>query len=307
MIMHARMFLGALGTGFAIAMLTGCQAPPQSPGAGALPLSVVRAARQRDLLYVSSLSGSVSFYTYPQGKLVGTLTDSDGEGGLCSDRQGNVYVPSPEYARVTVYAHGGTTPTATLVDDSGPLECAVDPKSGDLATSSEAGVLEIYPGGGGTPASYSIVGVAALFFCTYDDKGDVFADGEDDAGSFELVELAHGSSTLKIVTVNATVPDETAIAWNGKYLLLQTAETSGNATFAFVKVSGSNGKIVGTTTLTAAENSYGPTQFWIQGRTLIEPEDGNADVGLWNYRAGGSPAKTLQSLGSELIGVTVSR
>jgi hypothetical protein len=90
-------------------------------------------------------------------------------------------------------------------------------------------------------------------------------------------------------------------------LVIQIAEASGTATFALVKVSGSSGKVVGTTTLTATENSYGPTQFWLQGRTLIEPDGGNAYVGLWNYRAGGSPTKTLQDLDSELIGVTVSR
>lgn len=151
---------------------------------GALP-----AARQGDLLYVSSLTGSVNFYTYPKGKLVGTLTASDGSGGLCSDEQGNVYVPSPEYARVTVYAHGATEPTATLADNSGPIECAVDPQSGDLATASEAGVLEVYPRGSGTPSSYSIVGIAALFFCTYDDKGDLFADGENDAGYLSLIHI----------------------------------------------------------------------------------------------------------------------
>jgi hypothetical protein len=305
--MRTRMLLGALGTGFAIVVLTGCQAVSQSPGAGALPPSDARPAKNRDLLYVSSLTGAVSFYSYPQGKLAGTLTAPDGEGGLCSDRQGNVYVPSPEYARVTIYAHGATTPSATLTDDSGPLECAVDPKTGDLATTSEAGILDVYPRGSGTPVSYSIVGVATLFFCTYDDKGDVFADGENDAGYFELVELEHGSPTLKIISVDATVADETGIQWNGKELVLQTAQVDGTATFAFVKVSGSTGKVVGTTGLTAPPNSYGPTQFWLQGPTLVQPDGGNADIGFWNYRAGGSPTKTLQSLGSEQIGVTVSR
>ena len=55
-------------------------------------------------------------------------------------------------------------------------------------------------------------------------------------------------------------------------------------------ISGSSGTKVGPTPLTGSKDVV---QFWVQGKRLIGPDAGLADVGLYNYPAGGSPTKTI--------------
>lgn len=88
-----------------------------------------------DLLYVSSAKdGGVYAYSYPQGALKGWLLDRRA-GGLCSDRDGDVFVP--EGGQILEYNHGGTQPLAVLHNPLGgaPQFCAVDPSTGNLALS----------------------------------------------------------------------------------------------------------------------------------------------------------------------------
>ena len=99
-------------------------------------------ASQQDLLYLASSSseGSVYVYTYPQGRLAGTLTGFIAPRGECSDSAGDVFIvaySNSSYTASTIYefAHGGTDPIATLSDPDGAVGCAVDPTTGNLAAS----------------------------------------------------------------------------------------------------------------------------------------------------------------------------
>src|SRR6202042_651602 len=87
-----------------------------------------------DLVYISSYANAVYVYSYPAGPLVGTLTGFNNPIGLCSDAKGNVWVTNASGGNIVEYAHGGTSPIATL-QDSGqtPEDCAVDPTTGNLA------------------------------------------------------------------------------------------------------------------------------------------------------------------------------
>lgn len=294
---------------------TGCQGAAQPPTAGialrsvgTLPQAVV-SRQQHDLLYVSAFNGPLYMFTYPQGKLIGQVTTNFGGAGICSDKQGNVYVDTPTAYTVYVFAHAGLFPIYELDESSEgalPYGCAVNRRTGDLAVTNLNGFVSVYNGARGTPRPYSLPGFYEAFFCAYDDKGDLFATGDDNTGRFTLAELPAGSGSAKAITVDASIAIGYAIAWNGKDLVLQSAAVSGSATLLRIKVKGSSGTVVGTTTLAAPVNSY-PAQFVIDGHALVEPDSGNADVGFWAYPAGGSPTKTLQSVGSELIGVTISR
>jgi hypothetical protein len=288
---------------------TGCQGVSQTPSAGAMLPTAPVPAHRHALLYVAAAGGAVYAFTYPQGKLAGQLTLDYGAEGMCSDKRGNVYIASPDDYTVSIFPHAGLFPIGYLNEEDQevlPDGCASDFKTGDLAVTNFEGGVEIYKGGSGMPEGYSLSGLYEAFFCTYDDKGDLFVSGENDGRTFALAELPAGSQSSKQISINATISAGTAVAWNGKDLVLQSADASGTATILALRVSGSSGRVVKTTTLTAAANSS-PTQFVLDGGTIVEPDDGNADVGFWKYPAGGAPTKTLQSVGSELIGVTISR
>lgn len=269
-----------------------------------------RTAHARDFLYASSLLAELYVYSYPQGKAVGSVPLSTASTGLCSDRRGNVYVTSFVGGTITIFPRLGVFPIAILnAAEDGPNGCAVNPKTGDLAVAGQGGYVLVYPRGRGTPASYSLSPITNFYFCTYDDNGNLFADGEVGefgSGGFGLAELPVGSQTMKAISVDATVALQNALQWSGKNLVLQSSGASGSATFLGVKVSGSQGTVVSTTTLTAPANEF-PPQFLLHGSALLEPDDGNADIGFWKYPAGGSPLKTLSTGESDLFGVTLIR
>src|ERR1700722_2239249 len=108
-------------------------------------------AKGKSLVYVSSvLSNDVYVYSYSTQQLVGTLTGFTTPYGLCSDKKGNVWIVNDGASQLVEYAHGGTSPLATL-SDSGeyPEGCAVDPQTGNLA------VTNFYSqSGGGSVAIY---------------------------------------------------------------------------------------------------------------------------------------------------------
>lgn len=289
--------------------VAGCQGASQPPSGGSALPSVAVPVHRHDLLYVSSFGGAVYAFTYPQGKLAGQLTMNYGAAGMCSDKRGNVYIVAPNVYSVYEFPHGGIFPIDILnEEDEGvlPYSCATDPKSGDLAVVNYEGGVEVYKGGSGKPAGYSLANLEEAFFCTYDDKDDLFVSGEGREGNFVLAELPEGSGSSKDISISASIAVGYGIAWNGKDLVLQSADTSGNATLLTVSVSGSSGTVLKTTTLTAPANAS-PTEFVLDGHTIVEPDSDNADVGFWTYPAGGAPTKTLQNVGSELIGVAISR
>jgi len=64
-------------------------------------------AKLRELLYVSDdATYDVYVFSYPQGKLVGTLTGFAAPGSLCSDAQGDVFIPNVLTSTIVEYAHG---------------------------------------------------------------------------------------------------------------------------------------------------------------------------------------------------------
>lgn len=299
--------------GIAAAMLlAGCGGAQSAalPNAGAFAPNIVPAAKARDLLYVSSTWGGGIYVTsYPDGKPVGHIPYDGGPYGLCSDAKGNVYAMGVLSEIIVEYAHGGIDPIATLNDaPESPEGCAVDPGSGNLAVADGGNEIQIYTHGRGTPTNYSGKGVYSFFFCTYDDKGNLFTTAENYAEQFMLEELPKGSSALQSISVPGSIPTGYAIQWDGKYVALQASTASGQTTIDRLSIAGSSAKIVSSTTLDGTSGDELPAQFWIAGGKLALIEGNNADVGIWKYPAGGEALKTLDGVGSGLlIGVTVSR
>ena len=88
--------------------------------------------------------------------------------------------------------------------------------------------------------------------------------------------------------------------WDGTYVAVGDAAASPSVLYQF-SISGGAGTEAGSTTL---GNTTTVRQFWIQGGTIVAPDLGGHDVGLFNYPAGGSPGNTIA--GVSAYGATVS-
>ena len=306
-----------------IVALSGCGgglSPSGVPGSipGATRFEPLRSpiapkARGESLLYASSVNNcDVYVFTYPRGRIVQTINVCDlGFGpafGLCTDKAGNIFMDMGAGFSVFEFAHGGTQPIAQL--ESGtllPVGCSIDRKTGDLGVASVTGSLAVYKNASGDPAIYSLSDIEAFYFCTYDDHGNLFAAGEHSNSSFALVELPKGAGALREISVNGTITPGYGLQWDGQHLALGAAQTSSQFVVDRIRVSGRRATVIGTTTLDASANSSVPVEFWIQGKTIIQPQAENGQIGFWNYPAGGEQIRDIGLPGSMLSGVTVSR
>ena len=291
-------------------MLAGCggsQPPIGAPGAmQQTPTNATHADRGaswmlpgtssgNDLVYAADPAGALWVISYPQGQLVGVV-DLPFEwhaGGICSDSRGDVFVPMGPYGETVEYAHGGTTPIAILSDGGGdPWSCSVDPTTGNLAVatinwdSEQDDSVAVYAGAQGDPTYYY---GAYVYFCGYDNQGNLFVDGSPFA---EL--LSGGQSLIKIKLPHYLGGGQ--VQWDGTYMTV----ASGSASKIYrLKISGSTGRVVGKSHLIGI-NAREETESWIQGSTIIAPighSDVEHRVGFWNYPSGGK-ASMVVDLGS---------
>lgn len=322
---NATLLLRAVGALPALALLVACGGVfgsfGGSPPSAGLPASVRTdsthswispAAGRRDLLYVSSvLTDDVYVYTFPGGNLSGTLTGFQLPYGLCSDKKGNVWIVNDRAAAIVAYAHGGTSPIATLSDPGVyPYGCSVDPTTGNLAvtnaytTGSGAGSVSIYTDAKGTPKTYEDPAIFYFRFCGYDDEGNLFVDGWNQAETqVEFAELHRGKIKFKSIALNESIENPGGVQWDGKYIAVGDVDKS-----LIYQISGD--RVVGTTALTGANFV---NQFWVtrgtkdhpQGVKVAAPSQDGGAVGIYAYPAGGAPTKTIDV--SEPFGATISK
>jgi hypothetical protein len=130
-------------------MLSGCggsQPPISAPGATTQTSTVAThadrgkswmlpEAKSEDLLYISDAgNNTVTAYTYPRGRLVGTLGGFDFPYGQCVDKLGDVFIANTNASNIVEYRHGSSSPVATIGDaGEHPAGCSVNPLNGDLA------------------------------------------------------------------------------------------------------------------------------------------------------------------------------
>ena len=249
---------------------------------------------KKDLLYVSNFYGDdILVFTFPGGKLVGTLTGLGGS--LCASATSGDWWASGD-DEMLEFKHGGKTPIKTLSGASG--SCAVDPKTGDLAVLSGDGII-IYPGGSGSGTPYC-TGMGSAYFDGYDDRDDLFLDGITSADTFDLIELPRGSSACETITLSQTLEFPGAIQWYGKYLAVGDQEARVIYHFA---IHGTNAKEIGSTELGGSSDVV---TFYIQKPYVVGADAGNENVAMWDYPAGGSPVKVLSGQFDLPIGVIVS-
>jgi hypothetical protein len=254
-------------------------------------------AVSQDLLYVSDVR-TVTVYSYPQGKLQGTLRHFYIATGMCVDKNDNVFIVDDGYYKIFEYAHGGTKRLATLQSPTkDPVGCSIDPTTGNLAVASlgfgSAATIAIYKNARGKPTTYQDSAIYQMYFCGYDDKGNLFVDGisAPGSGNFALAELPKGTSTFTNIAVSQYIAYPGGVQWDGKHVAVGDQNTPVIYQFA---ISGSNGTKVGTTPLGSGAQYV--KQFWIQSQTVVAPNvtSGSAsNVLLFKYPAGGSATKRI--------------
>lgn len=281
---------------------------------------------KQNLLYVSDLFHSdVYVYSYPGRKLEGTLSVTEPV-GLCVDKSGDVFITSRSGEEILEYAHGGSQPIATI-NDAGyfPLDCAVDASTGDLAVANYCeisgddcigpGNVDIYKSISGTPVSITDTAIPLFYDCGYDSRGNLFAAGNKDQPppAFQLAELKNGQKTFDNISLDRVVYWPAGVLYDGKYVVVGDGDAGGKegtSSIDQVAVKGTQGTIVSTTDLAKAGEI---AHFWIQGSTLIAPDNlpfgpGNFpnNVLFYSYPKGREPTAVITGHFGVLDGATVS-
>ena len=255
-------------------------------------------ARTRDLLYISN-SKTVTVYSYPQGKLEGSLRFGFSPSGECADKKGDVFVTNLDNREIVEYAHGSKRPIQVLYSPSDdPAGCAIDPTTGNLAVSSlgfgNNGSVAIYKRARGAPTKYVNEKFYEYFLCSYDNNGNLFVDGLSAAGTGHFIfgELAKASATLNTVALNKYIGFPGGVQWDGKHVVI--GDQSSSVIYRFV-VSGNNGTEVGETSL--GSNVGDVFQFFIRNDTIIVPNQCESsctgNVLYYHYPTGGPAVKKI--------------
>lgn len=307
------MNVSVTGTALSICLVAGglaaCGGSSQMGTPAATPQNrswMLPEARGTNLLYLSGYTSSdVYVLSYPQGKLVGTLSGLNGPAGLCSDRNGNVFITESE--AIVEYAHGGTTPIAKFGDPGTyAQDCAVDPATNNLAvvnftTRQGHGNVIIFPGEKQDPIVYFDPQMADYSGCAYDGGGNLFVDGYD--GTVNFAELPKGSGSF----VNLSVPfgGLAGMQWDGKYLAIASYYYSGVGEIFRESVSGSKVTGHGAVLLETKKKLVRVVYFALDGKRLIGPS-GSSDnfIGYWKYPKGRRDIRLIK--GYSTIGVALS-
>ena len=235
--------------------------------------------------------------SYPAGEVVGSLpVGGHGFGtGDCVDGAGNVYIGND--TSVVEYAHGGTTPINTFnLPGTGALGCSVDPTTGNLAVAfgSQNANIAVFPPGGGTPATYGAV--ISSRTCGYDNQGNLFVAGYN-GQDYGLSELPANSNEFVALKIIGKVGRPGQVQFDGQYIAYE-GTTKGKATITELSISGSTATAVKQITLKGIKgNSY---LSWIYNGVILVPFSQRGlyakKIGIWNYPAGGKPARVYNKL-----------
>ncbi len=249
--------------------------PPLQPGASWVSPDV----KNTDLVYISNYYASdVLTFTFPGGKAVGTIGNVGDPAGECtsSTSKGNWWVVASGSDQVLEFAHGGTTPIATVsVSQGEPETCSLDPLTGDLAVAILGdGDVVIFKHGKGSGATYN-TGLEEISGVAYDPKGELFVDGTQSGSSSALLGRPKGAHSFETITLNQTINEGGSMQWYGKYLVIED-----NGALARFAIHGKTGTFQGSTPVGASAG------FSIAENDVAVVNPGNEDGDIYSYPKG---------------------
>jgi hypothetical protein len=290
------------------------------------------------LLFVSDNSTyDVYIFSLPDFTLKGTLTGFSEPQGMCSDRNGDIWLANTGLVQVLEYSRSGTL-LNTIEDNYGyPVSCAIDPKTGDIA------VVDIYAflrgsavkraSGSGyenvliygcpscTPKLIDLPEFELTYFAGYDPDGDLFVDGRSYSNAVVLAEVPSGSDAGHLISISgATIYYPGMVEWykTGNELAVGDQECGGQRASCVysIAISGSSGTVTGRTTLTNPAGE--PVCDMVQG--ALNPAFQKNLVGgdydycgysptsedRWLYPAGSAPTNYTTNYISGPLGAAVS-
>jgi hypothetical protein len=288
----------------------------------------------QDLLYLSAGTGGSGFinvYSYPAGKLVGQLTGLLEPPGECVDSSGDVFAIS--YANTSFnsstiyeYAHGGTSPIATLADPGVGMGCSVDPTTGNLAVGNSynpyyksQGSVAVFTAAQGTPKLYYSSSVPEFGACGFDDNGNLYLQGWLPSRQIGFAELPKSSDSIQTITLAKQIYTRgywiPSVQWDGKHMTISSFPAKGSTGELLVHrlaFAGDHANVVGTTRLKSHKRVGYTGQTWIYGTSILGAEAGGnyGKVTYWDYPKGGKFTHMIKratnlELGSPW-GVTIS-
>lgn len=243
-----------------------------------------------NLLYIVTIKAIV-VVSYPGWQIVATIPGSWSDSAVCSDpNTGNVFVTDEQ--SIIEYAHGGTSPIATLGVPSQygiVYGCAVDPTTGNLAVASRSSIL-VYPEAQGSPTPYADKHLTGYRYPAYDDSGDLFSGAGTNRGRPRLAELRTGQTTLTALTLNGA-GFFNKLQWDGRYLVFDEGVGEDSASVYQIQVGRRSGTVVKTISL---GKTFPSDNFWIWDGSLfgffgIVKRGDDEAVAAWRYPAGGRP------------------
>ncbi len=299
-----------LSVGATLGVLTACGASQQPLGqTGGMPPSVPGhaahggsgaspEAKSDDLLYAIGSQNVVYAFTYPGGKPVETLTGLDSPSGLCSDKNGNVWIVNSGSREIVEYAHGGKTPIKTLSDPNfSPGWCSVDPTTGNLAavgSDESSAAIAVYVGAQRSPLVYSVPFETASY-CGYDNKGNLFVDGySHNSVTTGFGELRKGATKFKRLEMRDHFATPGGVQWDGKYITLGGSYADAPDIYRF-DIRGDRAVQISSHRL---NDLHFLNAFWIQGSRVVATDlfgqGPYKTLYFYAYPAGDNPVKTVE-------------
>jgi hypothetical protein len=242
--------------------------------------------------YISNMSSSsLLVFDYPIGdSAIGSISGVTQPLGECTDvthgvGTGTFWVAAAGANEFEEFKAGGKSPIATLSESVGaPGGCAINPTTGDLAgTILGTGDVIIYPKAR-PPYTVKSDGLSSTYFDGYDNHGNLWVDGLNGSGSFQLEKC---TPLCHPMTLSNTVSFPGAVQFDGRYITVNDQENK--AIYGYTCVV-PNCTLKRTVKLM---NSSDCVQTWIVNTIVFCPDAGNNDVEVYKYPGGGSSVATL--------------